>query len=63
MRDRYETKAEKAKRRELAEKNLRETPVEKGDFLAMVIAAFIVLLPVIILILVLFSIILLIMFT
>ena len=63
MRNRYETKAEKAKRRELAEKNLRETPIEKGDFLAMVIAAFIVLLPVILIILAFVSIVLLILFT
>lgn len=62
MRNRYETKAEVAKRREQAKKNIQETPLEKGDFLAMVIAAFIVLLPVILIILALVSLVLILIF-
>lgn len=61
MRER-ESKAEIAKRREQTRKELRETPLEKGDFLAMVIAAFIVLLPVILIILALISLILILIF-
>jgi uncharacterized membrane protein len=51
---RYETEAEKEAKRAQARKNIAETPPEKGDFLAMVIAAFIVLLPVIILVIAVF---------
>ena len=60
---RYETEAEKEAKRAQARKNIEETPPEKGDFLAMVIAAFIVLLPVILLVIAVFVAVMLIFFT
>jgi len=60
---RYETEAEKEEKRAQARKNIAENPPEKGDFLAMVIAAFIVLLPVIILVIAIFVAVMLIFFT
>lgn len=48
------TKAEKEAKREKARKNLKENPPEKGDFLAMVIAAFSVFLPVLFLVILAF---------
>lgn len=58
-----EKESEVKLRSEKAKKTLEETPPEKGDYLAMVIAAFLVLLPVIILVTIIFSIIIWIMFT
>jgi len=49
-----ETKEERKKKKELALKNLKETPPEKNDVLAMMIAAFLVFLPVLIIILAVF---------
>lgn len=60
---RYETKDEKEAKRAQARKNIQENPPEKGDFLAMVIAAFIVLLPVIILVIAVFVGVMLLFFT
>lgn len=59
---RYDTEAEKRARREKAIQNIKENPPEKGDFLAMVIAAFIVLLPVFLLIVGIFVIIIVLIF-
>ncbi len=60
---RYDTEAEKEARRAQARKNIAETPPEKGDFLAMVIAAFIVLLPVILIVIAVFVVVMLLLFT
>ena len=60
----YKEKESEVKlRRENAKKMLEETPTEKGDYLAMVIAAFLVLFPVIILISLIFGFIVWIIFT
>jgi hypothetical protein len=50
----YETKEEKKKKKELAMKNLQETPPEKNDVLALIIAMFVAALPVLILIIAVF---------
>ncbi|MBU1144796.1 MAG: hypothetical protein KJ971_02920 [Firmicutes bacterium] len=50
MRDR-ETREEKERKFALAKKNLEETPPEKNDVLALIIAGFLVFLPVLIIIL------------
>jgi len=62
MMRRSESEAEKRAKRERAIQNIKDNPPEKGDFLAMVIAAFIVLLPVFLLIVGVFVIIIVILF-
>jgi cell division septal protein FtsQ len=59
---RYESEQEKEAKRIQARKNIEETPPEKGDFLAMVIAAFIVLLPVILIVIGVFVLVMLLIF-
>ena len=49
-----ESKAERQKKIERAKELLKETPPEKNDVLAMIIAAFIVFLPVLIMVLAVF---------
>lgn len=49
-----ESKEEKARKFQLAKKNLEKTPPEKNDILAMIIAGFLVFLPVLLIVLALF---------